>query len=74
MRKQLTKIGNSKGFIIEQPILKLLNFKDEIDVEVTSDGKGLVIRPASESRVSKMERLSNEIADDYAPTFEELAK
>lgn len=74
MKKQLTKIGNSKGFIIEQPILKLLNFKDEIDVEVTPDGKGLVIRPAEESRIKKIERLSKEIADDYTHSFEELAK
>lgn len=45
MIKKLTVIGNSLGIIIEKPILDLLNIVRDTPLEVTTDGKRLIITP-----------------------------
>ena len=46
MTKTLTSIGNSLGLIIDRPILDLLKIDKNTPLEITTDGKGLYIRPA----------------------------
>jgi antitoxin component of MazEF toxin-antitoxin module len=46
MRKSLSVIGNSLGLVIEKPILELLNITRDTELEVTTDGKRLIIEPA----------------------------
>ncbi len=57
MIKKLTKHGNSYALIIDKPILELLKIDPESPLEVTTDGKVLVISRADEgargARVSK---------------------
>jgi len=45
MIKKLTPIGNSLGLIIDRPILDLLNIDRESRLEITTDGKRLIIVP-----------------------------
>lgn len=47
MVKTLTKHGNSYALVIDKPILELLNITPESLLEVTTDGRSLVIRPAA---------------------------
>lgn len=47
MIKTLTPIGNSLGLIIDKPILKLLNIERDTELEISTDGESLVIRPRS---------------------------
>lgn len=47
MVKTLTKHGNSYALVIDKPILELLNITPESLLEVTTDGRSLVIRPAT---------------------------
>ncbi len=50
MVKMLTKHGNSYALVIDKPILELLNFAPDSPLEVTTDGKVLVISRASEGK------------------------
>ncbi len=47
MIKKLTPIGNSLGLIIDRPILKLLNIDRDTELEISTDGETLIIRPRS---------------------------
>lgn len=44
MIKKLQKIGNSRGILLEKPLLKLLKVDEEGSVEVIPHGDGLLIR------------------------------
>jgi antitoxin component of MazEF toxin-antitoxin module len=48
MRKNLSAIGNSLGLVIEKPILELLNITRDTELEVTTDGRRLIIEPVRE--------------------------
>lgn len=75
MIKQLTKIGNSLGIIIERPILELLNIDRETPLELTTDGDGLIIRPVRpDARAKRIREASTRVADRHAEAFERLAK
>ncbi len=47
MIKKLQKIGNSKGIVLDKPILDLLNIDGEGSFEITAQGTGLFLRPLS---------------------------
>ncbi len=49
MRKRLTPVGNSLGLIIEKPILNLLGIDRNTELEITTDGRRLVIQPADQA-------------------------
>lgn len=59
MVKTLTKHGNSYALVIDRPILDLLNITPESPLEVTTDGKVLMIAVASTS--GRRERLARSI-------------
>ena len=60
MIKTLTKHGNSYALVIDKPILELLKFAPESLLEITTDGKVLTIRRASDS--SREARLAKSLA------------
>jgi antitoxin component of MazEF toxin-antitoxin module len=45
MVKTLTRHGNSYALVIDKPILELLDINDETPLNITTDGKSLVISP-----------------------------
>ena len=45
MTKTLTKHGNSLALIIDKPILDLLRVTGETELEITTDGRRLIIDP-----------------------------
>ncbi|HPX26441.1 MAG TPA: AbrB/MazE/SpoVT family DNA-binding domain-containing protein [Treponemataceae bacterium] len=45
MIKNLIKHGNSAALVIDKPIMELLNITDTTPLEITTDGKSLVISP-----------------------------
>ena len=68
MVKQLQKIGNSRGIIIDRAILDLLNIPEDSSFEVTQEKGGLFLRPltAKEAyeKVSRKHRKSlNKLAE-----------
>ena len=50
MRKRLVAIGNSLGLIIDRPILDLLGIDRRTEIEVTTDGRRLVLEPVPPDR------------------------
>jgi antitoxin component of MazEF toxin-antitoxin module len=62
MIKKLQKIGNSRGILLEKPLLKLLKVDHEDSVEVIPHEDGLLIKKVSVqsaySQISRKHRIS----------------
>jgi antitoxin component of MazEF toxin-antitoxin module len=62
MVKHLQKIGNSRGIVIDKPILDLLNISENASFEVKPEKNGLFLRPISAReayrKISKVHRKS----------------
>lgn len=50
MFKFLTKVGNSEAIVIDKAILSILKIDAETPLEITTDGKNLVISPVSDPK------------------------
>lgn len=62
MIKKLQKIGNSRGILLEKPLLKLLKVEDDDSVEIVPHEEGLLIRKvgvqSAYKEISKKHRTS----------------
>ena len=75
MRKSLTMIGNSMGIIIDKPILDLLGISRESEVEITTDGRRLIIEPAEKTGDTvEVRKLSKKVLKTHSKTFRKLAE
>ena len=75
MRKNLTVIGNSLGLIIEKPILDILGITRDTELEVTTDGRRLVIELAGvESQKERVRTISRKLIKTHEKTFRKLAE
>ena len=53
MVKRLTKHGNSLALVIDRPILELLGINEDTPLEVSTDGRVLIISPVREGEHQK---------------------
>jgi antitoxin component of MazEF toxin-antitoxin module len=53
MIKHLQKIGNSRGIVIDKPILNLLKIDEDACFEVTAENGGLFLRPSGAQEAYK---------------------
>ena len=74
MRKKLVAIGNSLGLIIEQPILELLRIDRETILEISTDGKALIIRPVSKIRRARVRRSARKLMAVHDKTLRKLSE
>jgi antitoxin MazE len=75
MVKKLTKHGNSLALVIDRPILDLLKIDPETPLEVTTDGKQLIVAPAKPSPRRKKFEAAQELAHKrYDKAFRKLAE
>jgi len=75
MLKKLTKHGNSLALVIDRPILDLLKIDPETPLDVSTDGKCLIIAPAHVSARRKKFDAAQEWADKrYGKAFKKLAE
>jgi hypothetical protein len=62
MIKHLQKIGNSRGIVIDKPILELLHIGENAAFEITQEKNGLFLKPLSAmdayKKVSRKHRKS----------------
>jgi antitoxin MazE len=62
MIKHLQKVGNSRGLVLDRPILDLLHVEENAAFEITHEKNGLFLRPltAAEAyaKISKKHRKS----------------
>ena len=85
MTKRLTRIGSSYGVIIDKPILELLRFTPDTELELSTDGDRLILKPIramareqappyGDDDRAAMRRAAADVAELYADTFRKLAK
>ena len=73
--QKLTKHGNSLALVIDRPILDLLKIDPETPLDVSTDGKQLIIAPAKPSARRKKFEAAQELAHQrYVKTFKKLAE
>jgi antitoxin MazE len=70
MIKHLQKIGNSRGIVLDRPILDLLHIDDNAAFEVTQEKNGLFLRPLSASRSEAFQMISRK----HRKSLDKLAK
>lgn len=50
MIKKLTKHGNSLALVIDKGVLELLNINDQTPLDISTDGRILIIAPARDKK------------------------
>jgi antitoxin component of MazEF toxin-antitoxin module len=50
MIKKMVSHGNSSALIIDKPILEILKISEDTPLEVSTDGKNLIISPVRDSK------------------------
>lgn len=75
MVKKLTKHGNSLALVIDRPILDLLHIDSDTPLDISTDGKRLVVAPATPSaRRRKFEEAQEAAHKRYRKAFQRLAE
>ena len=76
MRKKLTRHGNSYALIIDRPLMELLGLDPDTEVEISTDGHSLLIRPVrpiSREQMTEFTRALKETLESWDPLLEHLA-
>ncbi|MFH1832249.1 MAG: AbrB/MazE/SpoVT family DNA-binding domain-containing protein [bacterium] len=82
MIKKLVKHGNSSALVIDKPILDILNINEKTELEVTTDGLTLTIRPIVKGKKSvkkisadkEIQKSFEKIVSKYDVALRKLAK
>jgi antitoxin MazE len=73
--KKLTKHGNSLASVIDRPILDLLRIDTDTPLDISTDGKVLIVAPAETSARRKKFDTAQEWAHKrYGKAFRKLAE
>jgi antitoxin component of MazEF toxin-antitoxin module len=74
MVKKLTRHGNSLALVIDRPILDLLRIEAETPLDISTDGRQLIVAPAKPSARRKKFDAAQEWAHKrYGKAFRKLA-
>lgn len=74
MIKKLVKHGNSKAIIIDRGVLDLLKIKDDTPLDISTDGKLLIISPVRDKkRQKKLEEGLQRANKKYGRMLKRLA-
>lgn len=75
MIKKLVSHGNSSALIIDKPILDLLKVDMQTPLEITTDGKNLIISPVKDAkRKSRFSAALEKVNKVHGKTLSKLAK
>ena len=75
MIKKLTKHGNSLALVIDRPILELLKIDPETPLDISTDGKQLIVAPVKASaRREKFDAAQERAHRQYGSAFKKLAE
>lgn len=75
MIKKLTRTGNSMALVLDRGLLEAANLDPDLPVEVSTDGKVIVISPVpKEKHRKKLERGMAAMHAKYAGAFKRLAE
>lgn len=74
MTKHLTAHGNSAALVIDKPILELLGITLKTPLEISTDGKSIVISPVRNvARVNKFRTALKRVNEMHHETLSKLA-
>jgi antitoxin component of MazEF toxin-antitoxin module len=68
MIKHLQKIGNSRGIVIDKPILELLHVDENGAFEISTRDDGLFLKPISTEKIYK------KLSSKHRKSLDKLAK
>lgn len=75
MIKQLTRHGNSWALVIDKPILELLKIDPELPVEISTDGRAMIVTPVGANpRSGKVRAARKKVNARYSKVFKKLAQ
>jgi len=75
MIKKLVSHGNSAALIIDKPILELLNINMETPLEISTDGKNLIVSPIEDGkREKKFKAAMEKVNKLHGKTLRRLAE
>ena len=75
MVKHLTQHGNSAALVIDKPVMELLRITMKTPLELTTDGRNLIISPVQDGSRSKRFRAALESVNrHHAKTLKALAE
>jgi antitoxin MazE len=75
MIKNLVKHGNSWALVIDRPILDLLKISPEAPLEITTDGRSVIIAPAGSSEpTGRVRAARKKVNAKYSKAFKKLAE
>ena len=67
--------GNSAAIIIDKPIMELLDFDIDTPLEISTDGRNLIISPIKDiGRMEKLKSSLSKINQKHWRTLEKLAQ
>ena len=75
MVKKLTTHGNSAALVIDKPIMELLHITLETPLEISTDGKNLIVSPVTDPAREKLFKAAlKRVVSRHDKTFAKLAK
>ncbi len=75
MIKKMVTHGNSAALIIDKPILQLLKIDENTPLELTTDGRNLIISPIDdEKRERKFKSALERVNKKHGKTLQKLAE
>ncbi len=75
MIKKMVQHGNSSALIIDKPILELLKINSDTPLEISTDGKNIIISPVHDkNRLKKLDKSLDHINKKYRDTLKKLAE
>lgn len=75
MIKRLVKHGNSLALVIDRPILELLKIKPKTPLDISTDGRLLVVAPAREAEKREVfDRALKKVNKKFGPLLKRLAE
>jgi antitoxin component of MazEF toxin-antitoxin module len=75
MNKRLTRTGNSLALVLDKPLLDKLQIDADTELEVSTDGRVIVVAPVrSKARARKLKRTVEAAHERYEGVFRRLAE
>lgn len=75
MRKKLTRTGNSLALVLDRELLEQLGIEAETPLELSTDGRVLVVSPVRpKRRDARLKEVMERAHSRYAGVFRKLAE
>ncbi len=79
MIKKLSKYGNSLFVLIDKPILQLLNIDEKTQLQISTDGSNIIIKPVRKEAQKKPGKISDDpkkqaIYEELVKTYDQALK